>query len=98
MQIVLHAPCRFVDIDQGFSVISSKLRKTAAKTLPELLTVIQTAKETGMITHLLPKVFNFRDWIEPYLGDLHNQSFPHSFRYVSNAFTWSLLLTVLGTY
>ena len=61
--------------------MSLQLRNQHAITLPQLLDVIAGSLAGGRIEALLlPHVFNVREWLEPVLNEIHNQSFPHVYR------------------
>lgn len=69
-----------LDIDARFAKISSALKKRDAKSLPSLKGVVESSLQQGMEAMTVTTVFNIRDWILPYLQDIHNHRFPHKYR------------------
>lgn len=71
----------FTDVDAKFSKISTMLNRLDAFTLPELLAAIEECTESIMKPVVVSCVYNIRDWLSPCLNDIHNQTFPHVYRY-----------------
>ncbi|XP_071507098.1 uncharacterized protein [Diadema antillarum] len=68
------------DIDQRFSCVSRALKQKSAKTVPELLQVI----EESMMNHVVKasrmrRVFDIKSWIEPFLTTISQHSAQHAF-------------------
>ena len=57
------------DIDQRFSCVSRTLKQASAKTLPELLQLVEQSMPSQSVrASRQGRVFNIRDWIEPFLN------------------------------
>jgi len=68
------------DIDAIFSKISAVLKRKPAKTFPELLDLISQCIQYGITSQPLSKVYNIKDWVGPYVADLHGHLEPHVYR------------------
>lgn len=69
------------DIDQRFSKVSHSLKRRCARTLPELVNVLEGSLISSKpdVT-VLGKTFNIRAWMEDYQDTMSNQTFPHVYR------------------
>lgn len=84
----------FADIDAKFSKISMALKRHDAKTVIELVEVIKNSTSSSMLPELLTTVFNIRDWLSPYIEEIHNHRFPHVYRYVIERHMCCIIITL----
>ncbi|CAG2239875.1 unnamed protein product [Mytilus edulis] len=73
------------DVDQSFSKISHKLRTNDAITLPELHTLIRESQSPLPEIEDTRGVWNISSWLEDYVNQIHNVTFPKLYRIFNDA-------------
>lgn len=69
------------DIDQFFSRVSTRLKKTNVPTLDALLDTIPKSFNKGVTTaERLQPIYSSKEWLGPCLEDISQHSRPHVFR------------------
>ena len=68
------------DVDQTFSKISHQLKATDTITLPELHEAIRTSQKPMPHTENINVVWNISSWLEDYINQVHNITYPHLYR------------------
>ena len=76
-------------MDQTFSKISHRLKKNSALTLEHLLKEIQESQQssnnigqTKPVTECLDHVWDISGWLDDYVNQVHNVTYPHVYRLV----------------
>ena len=73
------------DIDAKFGNFSASLRILNALTMKELISVIKDVlKEAKLEPYILSKLYNVKDWLVPFLNDIHYLSDSHCFLFVKD--------------
>uniref|UniRef100_A0A1X7TBW6 DUF7869 domain-containing protein n=1 Tax=Amphimedon queenslandica TaxID=400682 RepID=A0A1X7TBW6_AMPQE len=70
------------DVDQFFSKISTYLSRVGAETISGLLKAISASYTPKPNTELLEHVYDVRNWLAPYIADLHGHTDPHCFKFL----------------
>lgn len=68
------------DVDQCFSKISQKLKEKDALTIPHLEALINNSQTPQPHVSKVNTVWNISGWLEPYINQVHNITFPKMYR------------------
>ena len=70
------------DVDQCFSKISQKLKEKDALIMPDLEALISSSQTPHPKVANINTVWNISGWLEPYINQVHNITFPKMYRYI----------------
>lgn len=69
------------DIDQCFSKISQQLKRHEALTMADLIEEITQSQSPKPKTVEMGTVWDIKAWIDNYINQIHNVTYPQIYRY-----------------